>query len=93
MRHTPAHIMHLSRFAFALLPFAAVACASAPPPPAAAPERDLSEYVQADKTEFEVGDPETEPEKRAPSAHALAKPTVASQGQKRGLFVVTKKSN
>lgn len=77
---------------FAFSVSAMVACAGASPP-AAAPERDMSAYVQADKTEFEVGDSAEPPQKGEPSAHPIAKPTVASQGQKRGLFVVTKKSN
>jgi hypothetical protein len=84
--------MRLRSTLFAFAAASLCACAAAPPP-AAAPERDMSAYVQADKTEFEVAEAAPEPEKAQPSAHSLAKPTVASQGQKRGLFVVTKKSN
>jgi hypothetical protein len=53
----------------------------------------LSAYQPGDKTEFDVAADAPEPPKPDPVAHPLLKPGVASQTQKRSLFVITKKTS
>lgn len=70
-----------------------LACAASPAPEAAAPARDLSDYQVGDKTELEIGPDAPDAPKAEPVARPLLKAGIASQGQKRSLYVIAKKSS
>ena len=86
---------NLPTFALLFLGAAAVGCASSAPAPKAPVARDQSSYQPAEYVEMSF-DGKTEDETPKPATTATPRPTdkpnVATNGQRRGLFGIAKKT-